>query len=197
MNNVMTGNYINGDKIHNFEFYTSLSASNKVKFVNSVTSILVDGENYNSIIYDIIFDFYVVDIFATDESTKEVVDRLKHSNAFLEDVEEFLENTNIAEIIKAGADYGLIDELKHSVDLNVQYLTGIHPNRLNDALTELINTIERKIDGVDLSAMMDVAQLFAGMTDDFTTENVVNAYINSDMHKDNLNEIKKSKKKKK
>lgn len=194
MKNVTTSAYINGDKIQDFEFYTNLSASDKVRFVNSVTGVLVDGENYNSIVRDIIFDFYIMDVFVADENTKELIKELEQSDKFLEDVEEFLERTNLAEIIKVSADYGLIDELNNAVDLNIQYLTGIHQNRLNDALTSLVNTIERKINGVDLDSMMEMAQLFAGMTEDFTTENIVNAYIESDMHKQNVTEVKKSKK---
>lgn len=183
MKEVMIGAYINGDDIKQFEFYTDLSAANKLKLVNSVSSLLVDGENYNSIIRDIIFDFYIVDIFVADKSTKELIDDLKESHAFIEDVEEFLENTNLAEIIKANAAHGLIDELNHAVDLNIQYLTGIHANPLNEALTRLVNTIEDKINQVDLNSMMEMAQMFAGMTGEITPESVVNAYIESSAHK--------------
>lgn len=194
MKNVVTSSYINGDEIHEFEFYEELSAANKVKFVNSVTSILVDGDNYNSIIHDIIFDFYIVDVFVTDEGTKALVNSLITSENFLEDVEKFLDETNIAEIIKAGVGHGLVGELSKAVNLNLEYLTGIHPNRLNESLANLVDTIERKISEVDLSAMTEMAQLFAESADDFTTENIVKAYMNSDMHKSNLEEIEESKK---
>lgn len=196
MKNVMTGAYINGDDVQQFKFYTDLSAANKLRLVNSVSSLLVDGENYNAVIRDLLFDFYIVDIFSVDNNTRELINDLKDSTAFIEDVEEFLESTNIVEIIKANAHYGLIDELNHAVDLNVQYLTGIHPNPLNEALTSLVNTFEKKISEVDLNSMMDMAKIFTGMTDDFTPENIVNAYIASDAHKKNLADIEESKKNK-
>ena len=41
--------------------------------------------------------------------------------------------------------------------------------------------------------MMSMAQKFAGMTEDFTLDNIVNAYMNSDIHKSNLAEIKEAK----
>lgn len=194
MNDVMTSTYINGDEIQNFEFYTNLSAADKLKFVNSVSSLLADGENYNFIIRDLIFDFYIVNVFTTDNNTRELIRELEESSTFIKDVEEFLERTNIAEIIKINADYGLIDELNHAVDLNIQYRTGIHPNRLNEALTSLVNTIERKISEVDLSSMMEMAQLLTGMTEELTPESIVNAYMESDIHKNNLVEIEEAKK---
>ena len=88
---------------------------------------------------------------------------------------------------------GLLDELNRAVDLDIQYLTGIHPNPINEAITSLISTIEKKIGEVDLDSMMSMAQKFAGMTEDFTLDNIVNAYMNSDIHKSNLAEIKEAK----
>ena len=117
----------------------------------------------------------------------------KKSSAFLDDVEEFLMETNIVEIVKANAFPTLFDELNNAVDDSIEYLTGIHKNPLNNALTSLINTFERKISEVDLENMMSVANKLNGITDDFTIENLVNAYVKSDVHKQNLEEIKDAK----
>lgn len=188
---VKTGTYFKGEESFNFDFYTNLSTAKKVEFVNSVTSLVVDGVNYNSVIRDLVFDFYLIDIF-TDINTVD----FKTSDFFLNDVEEFLEETNIVDIVKANVEVGLIEELNKSVDLNIEYLTGIHPSPLNDALTSLMNTIERKISEVDLNSMMEMASKFSGMTEDFTLESIVNAYLNSDVHKENVVEIAEAKKKK-
>jgi hypothetical protein len=88
---------------------------------------------------------------------------------------------------------GLLDELRNAVDLNIQYLTGIHPNPLNEAIASLLSTLEKKVNEVDLDSMMAMAQKFASMTEDFTVKNVVNEYMNSDMHKQNLAEIAEAK----
>lgn len=188
VNEMKVGTYIrmtdNGDEYTNFNFYTNLTTSKKAKFVNSVVSLVVDGENYNSVIKDLIFDFYVVDIM-TDISTID----LKSSDNFLDDVEDFLLETNIVEIVKANAFPTLFDELNGAVDKAIEYKTGIHKNPINDALSSLLSTLEKKIDKVDLDSMMGMAQKFIGMTDEFTPESVVNAYINSDVHKRNLEEI--------
>jgi hypothetical protein len=188
MKEVKTGTYIhiteNGEETHNFNFYADLSVAKKMNFVDSVVSLLVDENHYNSVIRNLVFDFYVIDIF-TDIDTTDLVS----SNNFLDDVEKFLDETNVVEIVKANSPIALFAELNDAVDKSIQYLTGIHSNPLNDALASLLNTIESKVNEIDLDSMMTMAQKFASMTEDFTMENAVNAYMNSDIHKRNLAEI--------
>lgn len=188
MKEVKTGTYIhiteNGEETHNFNFYADLSVAKKMNFVDSVVGLLVDENHYNSVIRNLVFDFYVIDIF-TDIDTANLVS----SNNFLDDVEKFLEDTNIVEIIKANTSPVLFAELNDAVNKSIQYLTGIHPSPLNDALASLLNTIESKVNEIDLDSMMTMAQKFASMTEDFTVENAVNTYMNSDIHKKNLADI--------
>lgn len=76
--------------------------------------------------------------------------------------------TNIIDIVKANAFPTLFDELNKAVDDSISYLTGIHKNPINNALSSLLSTLERKINEVDLDNMMSMAQKFAGMTGEFT-----------------------------
>lgn len=184
MNEMKTGAYIRGEENYEFKFYTDLTAAKKLKFVNSIIELLIDESHYNSVIRDLLFDFYVVDVM-TDIDVSDI----KKSPNFLNDVEEFLYETNIVEIVKANAFPTLFDELNKAVDDSIEYLTGIHKNPINDALSSLLSTLEKKIDDVDLNSMMSMAQKFAGMTGEFTPESIMNAYINSDVHKQNLDEI--------
>ena len=183
MNSAMNGIYIVGENVYNFEFYTKLSVADKLRFVNSVSDILVDEKNYNYIVRDLLFDFFVIDVFCIDEDTREKVYELKHSNSFVNDVEHFLNSSNIVSVIKENVEYGLIDELNNALDLNIQYRTGIRPNVLSESIAKLINTIEKKIDGIDTDSMMSVANLLYNAKDEFTTENIVNAYISSGINK--------------
>lgn len=184
MKEMKMGVYFYDDESFNFNFYTDLSAVEKLRFVNSVVDLIVDENHYNSIIRDIIFDFYIIDIM-TDVET----DDFKKSATFLADVEDFLLSTNIVEIVKVNAFPTLFDELNNAVDKSIQYLTGIHPSPIADALAFLLSTFEKKINEVNLDDMTSMAQKFASMTGELTPENVVNAYINSDIHKKNLEEI--------
>lgn len=172
-----------------FEFYTDLSVSKKAKFVNSVVSLVVDGENYNSVIKDIVFDFFVVDIMTNVNTGK-----LKKSDKFLDDIEDFLLETNIVDIVKANAFPTLFEELNNAVDKAIEYKTGIHSNPLGEAISNLVNTLERKLDTLDMSKAMEMADKLGGMTEELTTENLVKAYLQTDIHKENLEEISKTKK---
>lgn len=191
MKKLMMGTYSYNDDTYNFNFYNDLTSVDKLRFVNSVVDLLVDGENYNYIIKDLIFDFFLIDIMTTDIDT----DKFKSSTSFVEDVESFLDETNIVDIIKANARVGLIQELKNAVDLNVEYKTHIHTNPLSESLASLINTIEKKVNEVDLSSMKEMAEMLSGMTGELTPESIVKAYMDTDMHKKNLKEIEKSKNK--
>lgn len=188
MKNPKIGAYTHNDETYNFNFATSLSVANKARFVNSVVSLVVNDEDYNSVIRDVIFDFYIIDIM-TDVNIKE----LKQSPDFLDDVEQFLEETNIVEIVKANVFPTLFEELNKAIDLSIRYRTGIHPSPLSDSLSSLVSTLEKKIKEVDLNSMASMAQKFASMTGELTPESVVNAYMNSDVHKKNLAEIAEAK----
>lgn len=190
MKNVKMGAYIRGEKIIDFNFGTDLSIADKQRFVNSVVGLVVNDETkkYNSILRDLIFDFYIIDIF-TDVDTTE----LKESSFFVNDVEEFLEETNIVDIVKGNATSTLFDELNDAVDKSIEYITGIHTNPLGEALASLVNTLEEKIKEFDMASMMEMAQKFANITGDFTVEKAVNAYMDSELHKKNLEEIAESK----
>lgn len=188
---MMTGTCILNEETFNFNFNTSLTTTDKLEFVNLVVDLLVDGENYNSIIRDLLFDFFLIDIM-TDVD----LEKFKKSKSFIKDVEVFLEETNIVDIIKANAEIGLIEELNKAIDLNVEYKTHIHTNPLNDALTSLVNTLEKKVNEIDLTSAMEMAKVFSGMTGEITPESIVKAYMGTDAHKKNLAELEESKKQK-
>lgn len=200
MKNIKTGTYVKGDEVFNFNFSTSLSAYDKMVFVNSVIDLLIDDKTYDSIIRDLITDFVIIRVF-TDIDTS-FVDVKDDGNNIINPIiliEQFLEETNIVDIVKANMEDGLFEELNKAIDESIEYRTGIHPSPLSDALSNLVNTIENKIKDIDLSNidnMMEMIQLFTGMTNEFTPENVVNAYLNSDIHKKNVIEIEEVKKQK-
>lgn len=194
MKNVMNGVYTYMGENHNFNFATDLSAFSKLGFVNSVVETIVSDKHYNSIVRDLIFDFNIICIF-TDVSTSftNVVDDDGNRVNPVNPIEQFLEETNVVDIVKANMRDGLLEELNIAVDKSVQYLTGIHPSPIADSLAQLLSTLEKKVNEVNLDDMMEIAQKFAGMTEDFTLDNIIDKYINSDTHKKNLVEIEDAK----
>ena len=194
MNEKKTGVFTYNNEDYNFEFNTSLSAHDKRVFVKTVVNNIIDDNWYDVIIKDLIFDLAIVEIF-TNIDTSFI--NMKGDDGNVVDpiivIEHFLDETNVVDIVKANMEIGLLDELNRAVELNIEYITGIHKNPLNEALSNLVSSLEGKINNFDLDSMMSMAQKFVNMTKDFTTDNVVNAYMNSDVHKANLKEIEKSK----
>lgn len=188
---VMTGSYVdyaNNKTLVGFKFYTNLRKSEKASFVNNVTDTIV-GSSYDSILRDMIFDFQIIAMF-TDV---DVTDIVESPNSLIR-IEDLLEDTNIVDIVKANAEEGLIDELNKAVDLNIEYRTGIHRNGFEEALTKLINTIENKINDVDTSSMMELAEKLSVVSGDITPERIVEAYSKTDAFKNNMNEVEKARK---
>ena len=181
--NIKMGVYTrNGEEV-SFNFYTSLSAYNKMRFVNNVTNLVV-GDNYNSVIKDMIFNFMIIEVF-TDVDTTDI----NNSDDAINMIEQFLDETNIVDIVKENIQPGLISELKKAVDDNIEYRTGVHKNPVADSISNLLNTIERKLDGIDTESMIEASKVFSGMTGELTAENMLNAYENSDMFKRNYKKL--------
>ena len=187
-NNTKTGVYFYNDESFDFGFVTSLSASEKISFINSIVDTVVSN-NYYTVIRDMLFDFAIIRTF-TDIDTSFV----KNSDSMIDTIEQFLDETNIVEIVKANMEFGLFDELNNAVDKAIEFRTGIHSSPIADALSSLLSTLERKINEYDMGSMMGMAQKLTGMTDEFNLDNLVEAYMNSETHKNNLVEIEDAKK---
>lgn len=192
---IKNGVFTYNDESYNFDFKTYLSAYDKQVFVKTVVKNLVNDDGYDVIIKDLIFDFTIIEMFTNiDTSFINMKDNNGDDIYPVILIEHFLEETNVVDIVKANMEVGLLDELNRAVDLNIQYLTGICPNPINEALARLVSTIEDKINKIDLDSAMDMIDKFANMKEDFSVENIVNAYMNSDVHKENLEQIAESKK---
>lgn len=182
MKNIKTSVYSYNGEEKQFKFKTSLSAYDKIKFVNNVTKLVVD-DNYYSMLKDLFFDFVIIDTF-TDVSILDEDD--KKAEYTVDIVESLVSGTDIVDIVKANADYGVIEELKKAVDDNIEYKTGIHKNQfapLINSLSSLLNTVEDKLSTIDVDSMMEMAQIISGMTGELTPEKMLDAYSKSDMFK--------------
>lgn len=185
--NVKTGAYTYKNESIPFNFYTELRAVDKIKFINAVCDTLIDT-NYYSVIRDLVFDFQIVNVF-----TDVVVPELQDSPSPISIIEEFLDDTNIVEIVKANVDKKLIAELEKAVDENIEYRTGIHKNTLEDALTSLLHTVEQKINDVDTEGMMEMAMKLNSISDELTPERMLQAYSETDMFKNRIYEKEQKK----
>lgn len=185
-NEIKTGVYTFDGEDTPFAFYTSLNAYRKAQFVASVCNMLI-GDNYNYVIKDLVFDYCIVAIF-TDIDVSEV----QKSDNGIAAMEEFVEKFKpVVDIVKANAEDGVLDELHTAIDLNIEYRTGIHINPISSSLASLLNTIERKVDGIDLDNMMDLAQSMAGISDELTPEKMLDAYAKTNIFKEHWGDSEK------
>ena len=181
--NVKTGVYTHNDVEEAFNFYTNLRAIDKIRFVNTVTNTLID-DNYYSFIKNMIFDIAIVHIF-TDVDVSDIMT----SNNAIGEIEDFLESTNIVDIVKANAEDGVIEELNDAVDLAIEYRTGIHKNPITESFGHLLNTLEKKISDIDTGKMMEMAQIISGISGELTADKMLEAYSKSDLFKNNYQQI--------
>lgn len=189
------GVFTYNNESYNFDFKTSLSAYEKMIFVRTVVDSIVSDNIYDVVVKDLIFDFAIIETFTNiDTSFIDMKDDNGDDVNPIIIIEHFLEETNVVNIVKANMEIGLFDELNRAVNLNIQYLTGIHFNSLSDSIASLVATLEKKVDGIDLSNMREAVQKFANMSEDFTLENAMKFFMNSDIHKNNLKEIEEAKK---
>lgn len=186
-NEIKTGVYTLDGEDTPFAFYTSLSAYRKSQFVVSVSDILV-GDNYNYVIRDLAFDFCIVAIF-TDIDTADVQDADDGITAMEEFVEKF---KPVIDIVKTNVEDGVLDALHTAIDLNIEYRTGIHINPISSSIASFIDTIERKVDGIDLNSMMDLAQSMAGISDELTADKLLDAYAKTNIFKEHWGDSNKS-----
>lgn len=185
-NEIKTGVYTFDGEDTPFAFYTSLNAYRKAQFVDSVSNILV-SDNYNYVIRDLAFDFCIVAIF-TDIDTSDVSDADDGITAMEEFVDKF---KPVVDIVKANAEDGVLDELHKAIDLNIEYRTGIHINPISSSLASLFDTIERKVNDIDLDSMMDLAQSMASISGELTPEKMLDAYAKTNIFKEHWGDSEK------
>ena len=69
--------------------------------------------------------------------------------------------------------------------MNIEYKTGIHINPISSSLSSLLDTIEQKVDGIDLEEMMGIAGSIASISDELTADKLLDAYAKTDIFKKN------------
>lgn len=183
---VKTGVYTYGDEEIAFNFVTDLTATQRAGLVGSVVDSVVTDEHYHSILRDMIFDMQIVSVM-TDVDTAMYIDEDNQ----IETIEQFLNATNVVEIVKENAAPGLIRSMSDAIDKDIEYKTGIHVSPVGIALASLLQTVESKVDGVDLESMMDMAQSFSDVAGELTPDNMIEAYAESSAFQDLKNEVLK------
>lgn len=182
MNDVYTRN---GEEIE-FNYYTNLSMSKKLAFVNTVVSVVVGDDYYYPMLKDMIFDFQLVNFFSDVDTG---IDFDDDSVELLDKIDEFLYESNAADVLKLNIDFDVLTELYDSIDKAIEYKTGIHPSSIADGIASLLDTVEKKFAGIDMDSMKDMANVFGKLQGNITPEKMLEAYAKSDVFKQQRDEV--------
>lgn len=188
--NTMSATFTRNGEEFDFNFYTVLSAKDKIRFVRTVTDLLV-GENYDSIVRGMMFDFTIISIF-TDIDISEITNPNNQNSIGM--IEDLVYGTNIVETVKNNIESDLITNLNRAVDENIAFRTGVQRNVVADAIEGLLNTLETKISGLDIEGMMQAVKILNKSSGELTPNNLMKAYVESDAFKLKFSDSKGRKK---
>lgn len=182
------GNYYWNGEEKSFSYDDEMTANQKASFISTAMALLfgegVDGDElYLDILYDMFFDYALV-LICSDIQNKDVMesDDDGHVRFSYDTIEDFLNETNVATIIKLGMDFNLIDSLQDSLDNAIAYKTGISKSEVGYALGHLLKTIESQLKDFDLDSLMEFAQDFVDVAPTLTEEKIVDAYIDKTLN---------------
>lgn len=165
-----------------FEYTTELTAQQKVNFVNNVLEVIFSNDYCYSIIKDEIIDIMLIDTFTNILKTDEDFDYKLNA------IDDFLNNTNVVNIIRKNINPYLYEELVNAIDENISYKTGIDRNGISTAFSSLLKTIEETVSAFDVDELTNALKEFGSLTDNLSEEKIMELYTKTDAYKKNYEE---------
>lgn len=172
-----TAMYVDNGNAVEFNCYLDIPMSRKLAFVDSVVDPVVGDDYYYPMLKDVMFDFRMVQFF-TDIDTG-VVD----GDDTLDQITEFLERTNAADVVKVSVNFDVVQGLYDAVDKAIEYKTGIHPSPIADGIASILKMAEEKLSSIDVDSANAMAKVFGNMQGNITPDKMLEAYANSDVFK--------------
>ena len=137
------------------------------------------------------FNYAIVNIF-TDVDTSSV----DESSNTIDAIEDFLNNTNIVEVVIKNIDANIIKELNDAVDKNIEYKTGVKVNSVEDALVKVLDTVDGMMKKVNIDDFVKATTKLSNSTNELTADKLLDAYSKTDMFKKKIEELNKMNKNK-
>lgn len=177
MKNTETTAYIrNGEEV-DMTYVPNISIGRKLAFVDSVVDAVIVDDNYYPMLKDMMFDFRLIQFFSDVDTD------ISDDGNVVDNIEEFLSETNAADVLKINIDLDVLFELVDAVDKAIEYKTGIHPSPISDGIASLLKVVEDKFSDFDVESMTGMAKTFAKMRGDITPDKMLEAYAKSDIFK--------------
>lgn len=189
MNEVYVGKYYDSklEKEVEFEYVKKLTMRQKVDFVNNVLEVLFQNDYCYSIIKNEIVYIMLIDTFTNILKTDE------DFGYKLNEIEEFLSNTNAIDVLLKEIPSAYIRELDEVIDENIAYKTGINKDNLSTAFSSLLRTIENKVSDFDMNELTTTLKELGDMTSGLSQETLMDLYTKTDAYKENYENVVQSK----
>lgn len=188
-----TATYIDNGETVEFNYYLNVPMSRKLAFVDSVVDTVVGDNYYYPMLKDMIFDFRLVQLFSDIDTG--VVNYGDAEEDVIDQIADFIERTNAADVLKVSINFDVIQMLHDTVDKMIEYRTGIHPSPIADGIANLLDTVEKKFANIDVDAMTGMAKVFGKLQGDITPDKMLEAYAKSDIFKKQHDEVVANQKK--
>lgn len=178
-NNVQTGSYYFDKKEHTYAFNTTMSLTDKIKFINLVTNAVIIDGSYYSLLKDTMFNYYIIRMLSNIDIAFLLSE---NENLDFDILDNFLKSTGVAEHILNNIDSDLLRELDKSINDNIAYITGIKQDGIEQSIQRLIDKLNSKIDDFDVTKMDKMTDIFSNISD-ITPEKMIDAYAKSELYK--------------
>lgn len=176
--NAYVEEYYNGTEKKVVRFVDNLNIVEKIAFVNDVVDYVISGDKFDPIIRDLMFKFTVIQYFTDIEFD------IDEGKSNLEQIEEFITESNLYEVITAKIHKEVIHELDKAVNDKIFFMSGVKMNDLEYSVTKLIDEIFEKVSQFDMNSITK-------MIEDYTPDNLLDTYSKSESMKKILEEAMK------
>ena len=172
MNYNLTGQYPFNGEVYEFHYTNKLSAIEKLAFVLGVCDWIITSEGYYPMLRSYAFRYQLCLMTDIDRSVFADEGGSFNIAKFI----EFADESRFEYDMIDNIDSALIEELNDTIDLNVEYKTGIHRDNISAELSELIKSIRKSIDAI---ASPDVINNIAKLSEngELSAQSIVGAYL--------------------
>jgi len=146
-NNIIKFHY-NGKEYETKYNNRLISAIDRAGFMLYVCNTIIANDNYYSMLRELAFEAALIKQ-TTDIDIKELMNLDEDEELSFSDIEAFIANSNIIDVLMGLLSENTIRQLNRYIDKNIAFRTGLHENDMGAAIGRLFNSIADKIDGVD------------------------------------------------
>lgn len=169
-----------------YHYSPTATISEQIAFVEAVSDGVFVSKNCILLLKEPVFNYTLVSAF-TDIDVNEI--------GGIDAFDAFDKQVGLSKKLSKLISPLLYNNLKTSVDANIEYKKSVAHDNISTAIVDLIDTVKNKLEtfgeGLDSNTVMDFIQKFG--ESGINGESIVNAYLNSDQYKENVANVVDSK----